>query len=99
MQCRSPLVPISMTQDMALSQGSARNFAPLGTRLEQVLEAAPNGVVVVDARGTIALVNPELERMFGYARASLLGQSVDVLLPERFRAGHATLRAAYTRDP
>ena len=46
------------------------------------IEASPAGVLVIDAAGTIHLVNAELERQFGYARGELLGRNVDLLVPE-----------------
>ena len=46
------------------------------------IEASPSGILVVDAGGTIVLVNGEVERQFGYARHEIVGQAVDVLLPE-----------------
>jgi PAS domain S-box-containing protein len=64
-----------------------------------VIEAAPNGVVIIDASGTIALVNGELERMFSYPRSHLLGQPIEILLPERFRAVHVEQRSTYLQDP
>src|ERR1700691_2091448 len=66
--------------------------------LSQVVEFAPNGVAVMTAAGRIVLVNAELERMFGYSRRELLEQSIEHLLPERFRSGHARLRSGDGRD-
>ena len=47
-----------------------------------------------DAAGSIVLVNAEAERLFGYSRSELLGQQVDVLVPDRFRAHHPEQSAA-----
>jgi PAS domain S-box-containing protein len=63
------------------------------------IEAAPTGVLVVDATGRIVLVNRELERQFGYGREELVGQPVDRLLPEGLRELHAGHREAFTREP
>ena len=63
------------------------------------VEASPSGMLQVDQEGTIQLVNAETERMFGYRHEELIGQSVELLLPERFRAEHPTMRAAFTRQP
>ena len=57
-----------------------------------LFEAAPNGVIAVDAAGRIALLNAQAEKMFGYSRAELIGKPVEVLVPQRFRGGHADLR-------
>jgi PAS domain S-box-containing protein len=64
-----------------------------------VFEAAPNGIVVVDAAGKIVLVNRQAEALFGYNREEFLGLGIEDLLPERARQGHAGLRAAYQGAP
>jgi PAS domain S-box-containing protein len=61
-------------------------------RFRIVVEASPSGLVLVNAQGRIEMVNLQTERMFGHDRAALLGQPLEILLPERFRAGHAALR-------
>jgi PAS domain S-box-containing protein len=67
--------------------------------LHQTLDAAPDGVVVVDPAGTILFVNPMVETLFGYDRDELLGTSVDMLLPENVRSLHAGRRADYGARP
>lgn len=71
----------------------------LERRFEQAVEAAPNAMLMTDASGRIVLVNRETERLFGYARNELLGQSVEALVPMRFVAGHPRLRSSYTEHP
>jgi PAS domain S-box-containing protein len=68
-------------------------------RFRQVVEAAPNAMVMIDAAGRIEMVNTQAERVFGYARSEMLGQSVEMLVPERFRGGHSALRATFFADP
>ena len=68
-------------------------------RLRALMESAPDAIVVVDERGTIVLVNARTEAVFGYPRAELLGQSVEALIPERFRAAHLAHRIAYQGGP
>lgn len=63
------------------------------------VEAAPTGILMVDAQGTIMLVNRQIETMFGYDRSELLGESVEVLMPERFRGQHSHLRRRYLKQP
>jgi PAS domain S-box-containing protein len=67
-------------------------------RFRQAVESAPNAMVMVDQDGTIEMVNAQTERVFGYARAELLGQPVEMLVPERFRGGHPGMRGAFFAD-
>jgi two-component system, NarL family, sensor histidine kinase UhpB len=63
-----------------------------------LFEHAPNGVVVVDGRGSIALLNDQMEKMFGFPRGELIGKPVETLIPERFRSRHSALRATFETD-
>jgi PAS domain S-box-containing protein len=71
----------------------------LEERFRRVVEAAPNAMVMITAAGRIEMVNTQAERVFGYAREELLGQPVEMLVPERFRAHHPGLRDAFFTDP
>jgi len=64
-----------------------------------LLESAPDGVVIVDDRGCISMVNRQTEVLFGYERSELIGQPIEVLLPERFRDHHTHERQQYTAAP
>jgi len=68
-------------------------------KFRALLEAAPDAMVIVRTDGTIALVNAQTEKLFGYSREELLGASVDVLVPERLRGRHAGHRAGFTAAP
>ena len=65
----------------------------------QLVDAAPDGIVVVDQGGAIVLVNAEAERMFGYERDELVGQPVHLLVPERLRARHPEHVKSYHAAP
>ena len=69
------------------------------TRFRLVVEAAPNAMVMINRAGEIVMVNAQAERAFGYARAELLGQPVEMLVPERFRSHHPEMRAAFFTHP
>ena len=68
-------------------------------RFRIVVEAAPNAIVMSDRAGAIVMVNAQAERMFGYSRGELIGRSIDLLVPERFRVGHPQMRAGFLSDP
>jgi PAS domain S-box-containing protein len=64
-----------------------------------LLEAVPDALVITDRDGRILLVNSQTEHLFGYRREELIGQLVEVLVPERFRARHVGQRAGYVAAP
>ncbi|HXN53587.1 MAG TPA: PAS domain S-box protein [Candidatus Acidoferrum sp.] len=64
-----------------------------------LLDSAPDAMVVVGAEGRIVLVNSQTEKLFGYQREELLGQPVEMLVPERFWAQHRHHRSAYSIHP
>lgn len=65
----------------------------------QLLEGAPDAVVVVDAAGRIVFSNEQTERLFGYPRGALLGELIELLVPDRLRQGHAALREQFLLKP
>ena len=71
----------------------------LERRFRQLLEAAPDAIVEVSADGDIVLVNRVAEEMFGYPRDELVGQSVDLLVPDAVRQHHHGYRSAYLEHP
>jgi PAS domain S-box-containing protein len=64
-----------------------------------LLEAAPDAIIGVTRDGRITLINAQAERLFGYRRHELLGQSVDILVPDRVRAEHPRHREHYFTHP
>lgn len=69
------------------------------TRLRELIEAAPDAMVVVDRAGKIVVVNNQTERLFGYRREEMLGQSIEMLIPHRFRAKHVGHREGFFDHP
>ena len=63
-------------------------MAELGGRYRSVIETSPDGVIVMDAGGTIVTANPALMRILGYEPEELIGQPLTVIMPERYRQGH-----------
>jgi protein-histidine pros-kinase len=100
-RCRCPGRPL------VIGGFSARMASPepriligaIRRHFRELLEAAPDAMVIVDGAGVMLLVNRQTERLFGYARHELLGRPVEALMPERFRQRHDGHRAGYARDP
>lgn len=76
-----------------------KRAAEAAAQMRLAIEAAPNGMVMIDESGAIVMVNSQMERLFGYARGEMLGQRIEMLLPERYRADHPSQRQEYLRSP
>jgi PAS domain S-box-containing protein len=72
------------------------DFKQAQERFRLVVEASPAAMVMVDGTGTIVLVNSRTETVFGYTRQELVGQSVEILVPEASCASHETLRNRFS---
>jgi len=87
-----PLLVRGVSMDITALKQAEEKF-PL------VVEASPNGIVLVNSDGEIVLVNAETEKLFGYGREELIGQVAEMLMPERFRVAHQGHRAGYFALP
>jgi PAS domain S-box-containing protein len=67
--------------------------------LRGVVESAPDGIIAVDGTGAIVLVNRQAQRMFGYEEQELLGQLIEILLPDRLRTRHVEHCQGYFQSP
>src|ERR1041384_6670674 len=68
-------------------------------RFRLVVEAAPNAMIMVDAKGTITLVNAQTEAVFHYSRQELIGKPIEALVPDRFHPHHPAYRNGFFGDP
>lgn len=79
--------------------GRAREHRRQALRFRSAIEGAPDAMVIVDDRGCINLVNAQTERLFGYPREELIGQQIEILLPEAMRDGHRSRRRDFAANP
>jgi PAS domain S-box-containing protein len=70
-----------------------------GQRFQAAVESAPNAMVMINDKGQIVLINAQGEKLFGYAREELLGKSIELLVPERFRGAHPNYRKDFFHEP
>ncbi|HJT23371.1 MAG TPA: PAS domain S-box protein, partial [bacterium] len=68
-------------------------------RFRGILEAAPDAMIIVDREGRIVLINAQTEALFGYKREELRGKSIEILIPERYRAHHPNHRMGFFTAP
>jgi ammonium transporter, Amt family len=66
---------------------------------QNLLDSAPDSMVIVETDGTIVLANDQAEKVFGYSRNELLGQKIEILLPDRYRTSHIPQRDGYFKNP
>ncbi len=86
------LLVSSTVRDISADDSSEAYF-------RNVLESAPDAMVIIDHYGKISVVNAQAEQMFGYTREEMLGKEVEMLLPAELHHKHISHRAAYSRDP
>lgn len=67
-------------------------------RFRTLFESSPDAIIVTDKEGKIAEVNEQVEKFFGYSRGELAGQTIEILIPERFRQAHPQHRTGYTEN-
>ncbi len=84
---------VTVIRDLASEQQRAHSL------FHDLLEAAPDAMVIVGPDGRIALANAQTDRMFGYPREDLVGCEVEILLPPRFRGKHFRHRADFFAAP
>ncbi len=85
---REGLQVLAVMRDVDLRRKAEQQF-------QAAVECAPLAMILVDLQGRIVLVNREAESLFGYSRMELMGETVEVLLPETLRSAHVRSREAY----
>jgi protein-histidine pros-kinase len=89
------LLSTDITDELRLRRALDRSEA----YARSLLESAPDAMVIVNRQGEIEYTNAETEKLFGYSREQLIGQSVEVLLPERYRGLHPVHRDEFFTAP
>jgi protein-histidine pros-kinase len=92
LQVEDTTLAMSAIRDVSVRKQAQEKFRGL-------LESAPDAIVIVNGQGRIVLVNSQTEMLFGYQRAEMLDQPIELLLPERYRNRHPEHRNGFFRDP
>lgn len=95
----TPLAGRPPAADRASGVPAPASDVPGGAWFQALVEAAPDAIVGVDGQGFILFVNGRAESLFGYGRDEVVGQPLDMLIPERFRASHNRHHATYMQEP
>lgn len=88
----NPTSILASNHDITQSKKEEQKFRDL-------LETAPDAIVIVNQSGLIVLTNAQTEKLFGYGRQDLLGQPIEILVPERFRGKHPGHRSGFFHCP
>jgi PAS domain S-box-containing protein len=89
----TPVTPDDAAAIKTLGQGEDADL------FRQLIDSAPDAMVIVDQQGVILIVNAQTERLFGYSREELHGKPIEILVPKRSRTHHQTYRTTYSRAP
>jgi PAS domain S-box-containing protein len=88
---------VGIIRDLTARNAAEAALRETASRLQALVETAVDGVILIDARGTVVTFNPACERMFGYAAREVLGQNIKMLMPEPFHSEHDGYLANYQR--
>ena len=90
---------LGFATDITERKKAAEKLQASEDRLREFLDATPDALVIVNKDGKIILVNQQVEKLFGYTRDELLDETLEILIPKRFRASHLTHRADFFANP
>lgn len=94
-----PLADSELLQAKRALEERTQELAAVAERFRLALDSTPNAVLMLSQDGRITLVNAQTETLFGYSRQELVGEMVERLVPERFRAAHPGHRSAFFAQP
>lgn len=90
---------IGVNVDITEREDAEKALRESEQRFRNAVEAAPSGMIMTDSEGRIVLSNAHSEKLFGYGRDEMVGQKIEMLVPERFRDHHPHLRSGYHAHP
>ncbi len=94
-----PHVQRELPQDSSPNPYTTQLMDVAGSLSQHLLQFSPDALIVLDTRGAIVFANTTAGTLFGYAPEQLVGQSLELLVPERFRIRHGAHVLSYVRDP
>jgi PAS domain S-box-containing protein len=89
----------NLRAEISQRQQAEKELVKNETLFSELFEVSPDAIFLVDQDGLIVRYNAQVKEMFGYGRAELAGQPIEMLLPERFRSRHVQYRDAYQKSP
>lgn len=90
---------LAVARDMREHRSLINSLVAARTRFQELLEFAPDAIILANQEGRIVLVNSQTEKMFGYKRDELLGQGVEALMPEHLRGQQEDIAAIHHDSP
>jgi PAS domain S-box-containing protein len=91
--------PIDVRRAVSQRNAAEQEKAESEATARALFEAAAQAILVVDQSGRIVMANPSTEKMLGYTQNELIGQSIELLVPETLRGGHIGYRSGYFANP
>lgn len=88
-----------IARDITNAENNSDQLTQSERRFKNLIESAPDAMVIVNGRGVITLVNMQTEKLFGYSKAELEGQRVEILMPQKFEGSHIKLREEFSQNP
>ena len=98
-ECISFVVDLTERRQAQAAIEQLREGRAADAKFRALLDSAPDAMIIVGADGAIVLVNHQTEAAFGYARTELIGQPIELLIPDRFREAHPPRRTGYFNSP
>ena len=86
-------------RDITNAENNSEQLIQSERRFKNLIESAPDAMVIVNGSGVITLVNMQTEKLFGYSKAELEGQRVEILMPQKFEGSHIKLRGEFSQNP